>query len=658
MSDSILNAALEYASRGWSVIPINRNKQPLIKWKTATREELTDPNNIRKWWKQFPSANVAIVTGKRSGGLVVIDLDIDDEKGVNGKESLEDWCEENNIFGIESCATVATGRGGQHLYFQSDNEYHNQVGCLEGVDIRGEGGCIVAPPSIHGGTRREYLWDTGTEIHEVEVPKADSDVVYFLASMELKGTEAPAEEKKNDFTKVTEKGGRNNQLFKYASRLQGDGETDEAIRQYVKVYNETHLIPPLDDDEVERTLESVLSHKEWKGTSQKKAAVQEEPKLPEKKKEVEFRKLKTAVDLMNKDIPEPIVYVGVGEELPFLVEGTCILSAKPKLGKSWLVLSMCLAIAKGEDFLGYKTRKCSTLYLDLETGESLEQKRLRRALDDCNLPPNFYIDQETLGIEHGFVEQIEHYLDEDPQIGVVAIDVFQLIRTPAKNSKENEYEHAYRDISPLNELAQRRHISIILVSHDRKAVDPDDPFSNILGSTGLQGAATQMIVMFRRKKEDPIHISVKGKTIDGLPEMNVKLEDAKWSVVEGVSQAEMERSRLDAEFENSDIRRAIVEIMKTTPSWRGRCSAIVNEAIHCNVAVEETPKQIGGFLHRHQGRFLKRDGIQIDITNNGSGSKIYTLRKTTVDTVDAEESQPLMGFEKVSVYAGLEVPFL
>ena len=90
-----------------------------------------------------------------------------------------------------------------------------------------------------------------------------------------------------------------------------------------------------------------------------------------------MRKLKTAEALMLKDIPEPKVYVGVGDELPILVEGTCILSAKPKLGKSWLALALCLAVANGEDFLGYKTKKCSSLYLDLETSEALQQKRLR-----------------------------------------------------------------------------------------------------------------------------------------------------------------------------------------------------------------------------------------------------------------------------------------
>ena len=286
MNSSILNAALEYASKGWSVIPISRNKQPLIKWKTATREELTNPDNIKKWWKQYPSANVAIVTGERSGGLVVVDLDIDDQKGIDGKASLKKWCDENDMYYLESDATVATGRGGQHLYFQSDYKYHNQVGCLEGVDIRGEGGCVVAPPSIHGTTNREYTWDIDED--EINVPKADSDVVFFLASMETKSTPKESfEDKKNDFTKITNEGGRNNQLFKYISRLQGDGETDQAIREYAKVYNETHLNPPLSDDEVQRTIESVLSHSEWKGTAKRQQEEQPTKEIKNKRESVD-----------------------------------------------------------------------------------------------------------------------------------------------------------------------------------------------------------------------------------------------------------------------------------------------------------------------------------------------------------------------------------
>ena len=375
-----------------------------------------------------------------------------------------------------------------------------------------------------------------------------------------------------------------------------------------------------------------------------KEEVVKEP-AAEKPKKKKLRKLKTAESLMQKDVPELKTYVGVGTDLPILVEGTCILSAKPKLGKSWLALALCIAVANGEDFLGYKTQKCAALYLDLETSEVIQKRRLKKFLNGRPVPKNFYLETETDAIQNGFVEQIEAYLQEDPSIGVVVVDVFQIIRSPSKTLKESEYEHAYRDLTPLNELAQKYHISIILVCHDRKAVDPDDPFSNILGSTGLQGAASQMIVMFRKRKDDPIHISVKGKTIDGLPELNVKIEDAQWSIVEGGSAYDREMEVANNEYLLSPIREAVLALMKYNSVWKGRCSSIKQDAIMYGVGLVDEPKHIGGFLHRHQGRFFNIDGIRVKIINNGSGAKTYEIEKVpllTVDTVDEMEDLPFI----------------
>lgn len=387
-------------------------------------------------------------------------------------------------------------------------------------------------------------------------------------------------------------------------------------------------------------------------------AQKEQQRSSEKKEKKTYRKLKSAENLLQKNIPEPRILIGVGDDLPLLTEGTCILSAKPKLGKSWLALAMCIAVANGEKFLGYQTRKCSTLYLDLETGEALQQKRLKKMLNGATVPKNFYLDTETDSLSNGFVDQIEAYIKEDPDIGLIVIDVFQIIRSQAKSIKESEYEHAYRDITPLNELAQKHHISIILVCHDRKAVDVDDPFANILGSTGLQGAATQMIVMFKKKKDDPIHISVKGKTIDGLPEMNVQLDKGQWSIVEGFSSADREQSEAMAEYRNSDIRLAIMEILDQQGSWRGRCSGLINEAGNIGIGLDNSPKQIGGFLHKHQGRFLKEDNVQIRIIDNGTGPKIYDIHKFTIDTIDENTEATIDGFKKASNYGGWEIPFL
>jgi RecA-family ATPase len=391
-----------------------------------------------------------------------------------------------------------------------------------------------------------------------------------------------------------------------------------------------------DDEEIDAGWQKHLKAK----TEEKPAEEKQAEKKPKK-----LRKLKTAEELMQKDIPEPEVYVGVGDELPILVEGTCILSAKPKLGKSWLALSLCLAVANGENFLGYKTRKCSSLYLDLETSEALQQKRLKKALNGRTVPKNFYLETETDSLNDGFIEQIESYMQQDPDIGVVVIDVFQIIRTPSKSMKETEYEHAYRDITPLNELALKYHIAIILVCHDRKAVDPDDPFSNILGSTGLQGAATQMMVMFRKRKDDPIHISVKGKTIDGLPELNVKLENAQWEIVAGVNTAEQEKAALLKEYFESDIRKAVIAMARMYAVWKGRCNSLINEAVQYGIPITDTPKAVGGFLHRHQGRFMAEDKIKINIINNGTGGKSYEICKFTVDTVDENTLLTVDGFE-------------
>lgn len=400
--------------------------------------------------------------------------------------------------------------------------------------------------------------------------------------------------------------------------------------------------------------EGYRRHKQKQEEENAIRAASGEQKTKPKPKKRTFRKLKTAEALMQKDIPEPKVFVGVGEEVPILVEGTCILSAKPKLGKSWLALGMCLAVAKGGDFLGYRTRKCSTLYLDLETSESLQQKRLRKMLKGESTPGKFYLETETDTIEDGFVEQIENYLEQDPDIGVVVIDVFQIIRSPSKNVKETEYEHAYRDITPLNELAQRHHISIILVCHDRKAVDPDDPFSNILGSTGLQGAATQMMVMFRKKKDDPIHISVKGKTIDGLPELNVKLENAEWSIVEGGSDEAREKERAKQNYLNSEIRRGVVAIAEQYGEWRGRCSEIIQESILVDVPITDTAKAVGGFLVRNMGWFSAEDDIKIEVINNGTASKIYRISKSTIHTIHETEGLPFMNTSFARKYGILE----
>lgn len=340
-----------------------------------------------------------------------------------------------------------------------------------------------------------------------------------------------------------------------------------------------------------------------------------------------FTGIISAKDLLGMDIPEPIAYVGVGEEIPLLCEGTCILSAKPKCGKSWLALALCIAVANGEEFLGYKTRKCRTLYLDLESDDSIRKKRLTKAIVGHEIPDNFDFIGTAYTLDTGLLSQIENYLKDYPDTGVIVIDVFEKVRTEALNMRETDYRHAYRDLDPLGVIATKYHISIIVVSHNRKAVDPEDPYANILGSTGLQAAISQMIVLQKCRTEGIIQLFAQGRPIDGEVRLSVKLDAGQWSVVDAGNSAEREKAQAMQEYMESPIRKAILAIANKNISWKGRCSSIVNDAAQLGIGITDTPKALGGFLHKNQGRFLDEDGIRLQFISNGTGSKIYKIER-------------------------------
>lgn len=162
-----LNAALDYAARGWAVFPCHSihgagcschrvdcsspGKHPRIGGGLTAAS--TDPEAIRRWWRQWPSANVAIRTGAASG-LVVVDIDPDH----GGARTLDELVRRHGE--IPDGPIVRTGSGGTHLFFEHPGEkVRNSAGVLgPGIDVRGDGGYVIAPPSRHisGAT---YQWE-------------------------------------------------------------------------------------------------------------------------------------------------------------------------------------------------------------------------------------------------------------------------------------------------------------------------------------------------------------------------------------------------------------------------------------------------------------------------------------------------------------------
>lgn len=245
---TLKEAALWYGRLGLAVFPLRpRDKRPATE--NGCKAATTDQGQISEWWDRWPDANIGIATGSASGGLVVIDLDIDEDKGKNGYEVLKEWQREHGE--LPETVMSITGRGGYHYLYRDSAQWKNRTGLYDGVDIRGEGGYIVAPPSIHPNGRK-YEWEQDPMIYTIA--SVDDNIVNFLTPVpENRGRES------YHVPEAIPEGERTNALVKLVCSQQAKGLSDEAIRAAVRAENETRCIPPLSDPELEKEVFPALT---------------------------------------------------------------------------------------------------------------------------------------------------------------------------------------------------------------------------------------------------------------------------------------------------------------------------------------------------------------------------------------------------------------
>ena len=247
MSNILLDAAIDYASRGLAVFPLKpRDKSPITAH--GVHEATTNFDQINKWWSRYPNANIGIACGKISGGLLVVDVDRK-PNGVDGLDSLNEWERENGE--LPETVRSITGTGGSHLLYRIDYPGKNRVNLLAGVDIRSDGGYIVAPPSIHpNGNKYEWEYDPD----EYDVAHGD-EVLDRLLNYGKK-------DKVENFTMPDKvgKGQRNDTMYKLACSLQARNLADSVIRASVSSANDEMCDPPLKPGELDKIIESALKH--------------------------------------------------------------------------------------------------------------------------------------------------------------------------------------------------------------------------------------------------------------------------------------------------------------------------------------------------------------------------------------------------------------
>lgn len=246
MTSSMLDAALAYGERGWRVFPVfgpkeqcpsdsSPGKTPRIKaWE---KNASTSAHQIKRWWGMWPESNIGLCTGAE---FVVLDID-----GPHAEMQLR-----AREYEVPESLEVKTGKG-RHIYLIGDKSIHNRTKLINGepgVDIRGEGGYVVAPPSVHqNGRVYEFVDETA----------ALAPLPAWMRELHGKRNEKPVDATSSE--PITE-GGRNDELARVAGSYRAKGLGFAEIYALLRDVNGRRCKPPLEDGEVRTIAESIARY--------------------------------------------------------------------------------------------------------------------------------------------------------------------------------------------------------------------------------------------------------------------------------------------------------------------------------------------------------------------------------------------------------------
>lgn len=244
---SLHDAAGEYVRRGFAVFPLqSRDKKPLG-GSHGCKDASTDIEAVLALWRANPNANVGVATGNPSG-IFVLDVD-----GPVGEQTLSALIEQ---YGPLSETAQATTGNGRHYHFKDPGGLSNSARKLgPGLDIRADGGYVVAPPSIHANGR-PYLWTN--DLPPADAPEWLVALARAGAHSSLKSGALPAvtNHKQLQF----ERGSRNSSLASLAGTLLQKGLPRDAIEGLLQEANASACTPPLPEREVSTVAASICRY--------------------------------------------------------------------------------------------------------------------------------------------------------------------------------------------------------------------------------------------------------------------------------------------------------------------------------------------------------------------------------------------------------------
>jgi hypothetical protein len=493
MTESKLDAALEYLDRGWCVIPIKGDKRPAIKWAEFQSRHPT-PEEVEDWWTKWPDYDIALVTGEISG-VVVVDCD--------NEEALEAAMEA----GMQSPIRVQTKRG-VHLYFEHPkdgvrrgpragvNSRGSDWPKINGLDFRGDGSYALLPPS------NNYKWDVppymdwddypmwkdwkptlkdeGRLTHEFSFSKLDLSNIEPLHEDEFISEWDRTVKFVMEHFPTTKKipsglgNGRNERVMRYISESVLEGYFGPELRVRGYAFMREFFEEALDAREFEATVQS-MEQAERRNHPERFSDAGEyiysrdliPPKTEEKQEARKLIQMRDAEKLMEEADAKTYLIE------PWLPKNTIVqVFGYSGHGKSMFVQHAIAAMCSGQRYFGPfeigRPAKC--LYLDFEMGMSTIARRLLEmrqmhgdTQDRLNIWTPFIGKKEMdLHMREGLLELQQWIKFAGPD--VVVIDT---IRSAYPGLAENSAD----EWSKVNKLAvalRNSGMSVIMVHHSNK----------------------------------------------------------------------------------------------------------------------------------------------------------------------------------------------
>lgn len=306
----------------------------------------------------------------------------------------------------------------------------------------------------------------------------------------------------------------------------------------------------------------------------------------------------SAAELQDKSLPA-LEWL-IDDFMP--VGGAMMLSAKPKMGKSYLANQLALAVASGGKFLGFQARKHAVLYIDFEMGERM--LKTRNSMFTDNAPSGLWLvcpsEPHQFGtVGGGFERQVDFLLETHKDVKLVIVDTYRIIQGSRKQN-ENAYNVEYSEISRLNSWAKNKGITLLLIHHQNKNDDYENPILGISGSTGITAGLQAYYILTKRNYDDEAtKLTIGGKEISGRDMFIQPTSDTN-------------RAWIEVEPEDKQSRKATVNTHAITKVIAKRGTGL-NEieltATELAEAVSMTPREVGYWLNRYESELKEYQQI-------------------------------------------------